>query len=85
MVREAATERLLDVASIEEDEWPNDVARAKDWIIWRLVYAGNGAGASTGCAGGSLNALHPTAQSACLIMSANEAFQQPFVHSLRQE
>ncbi len=43
MIREAATERLLDVASIEEDEWPNDVARAKDWIMWRLIYAGNGA------------------------------------------
>ena len=45
-IREAATERLLDVASIEEDEWPNRVARVKDWIIWRLVYAGNGAHAA---------------------------------------
>lgn len=41
--REGATQRLLDVASLAEEEWPNRMTRLRDWIIWRLVYAGNGA------------------------------------------
>jgi hypothetical protein len=41
--REGATQRLLDVASITEEEWPKRMTRLRDWIIWRLVYAGNGA------------------------------------------
>ncbi|CAL8470017.1 g9559 [Coccomyxa elongata] len=39
---EDATERLLDVATIEEDEWPGPLTRLKDWLTWRLIYAGNG-------------------------------------------
>lgn len=41
-VREGATQRLLDVASISEDEWPGKWTRLRDWLIWRMVYAGNG-------------------------------------------
>jgi hypothetical protein len=47
--REDATERLLDVASIEEDEWPGPVTRLKDWLTWRIIYAGNGARLHSSC------------------------------------
>lgn len=40
--REDATQRLLDVATIEENEWPGPLVRLKDWLTWRIIYAGNG-------------------------------------------
>ena len=56
-IREGATQRLLDVASIAEEEWPKRMTRLRDWVIWRLVYAGNGALPSTFCVHASLH-LH---------------------------
>ena len=42
LFREGATQRLLDAAAMSDDEWPGKWTRLRDWLIWRLVYAGNG-------------------------------------------
>lgn len=47
--REDATERLLTVATIKADEWPGWLTRLKDWLTWRIIYAGNGAHPPDAC------------------------------------
>ena len=40
---EAATERFLDVASIQPDEWPSRPVKAQNLVFWRLYNTGIGA------------------------------------------
>ena len=40
---EAATERFLDVASIQSNEWPSRPVKAQDLVFWRLYNTGIGA------------------------------------------